>query len=259
MPEPLNLVILNIMLVSKKTISSYLKYLPAIFNKNPFLGHFLLAFEQVLTGLKGLEENDTKPRKGLEEISANIAELFRPFGTKEVFKDLDELLDLERNSGSFENKEKEFLQWLAGWTALSLRADWTPEQQRNFLANIVPLYQRRGTKDNLVELLKIYAGEESNPKVTEPPDMPFQINYHLQIGANTKIPFKVTNSQGLQIGKNTRFGRAIPHFFKVEVTLRQAEKELLKRQNEIVSALVDLQKPAHTYYEIIIHSQTIQN
>ena len=88
--------------------------------------------------------------------------------------------------------------------------------------------------------------------------MPFQINYHLQIGANTKIPFRVTNSQGLQIGKNTRFGRAIPHFFKVEVTLRQAEKELLKRQNEIVSALVDLQKPAHTYYEIIIHSQTIQ-
>ena len=76
MPEPSNLVILNIMPVSEQTISSYLKYLPAIFSENPFLGHFLLAFEQVLTGLKGLEENDPKPRKGLEEISANIAELF---------------------------------------------------------------------------------------------------------------------------------------------------------------------------------------
>lgn len=245
---------------NKQTSSSYLKYLPAIFNDNehPLLGRFLLAFEQVLTGLKGIEDSDSKPRKGLEEISVNIAQLFDPFGTAEIFKDINQLLDEPDDGSSLEN-EKEFLQWLAGWTALSLRGDWTPKQQRDLLANIVPLYQRRGTKKNLEYLLRIYAGEESNPKVTEPPDIPFQIIfYQLKIGANTKIPFKVSNSQRLQIGKNTKFGRASPHFFKVEVTLRQADRALLKRQNEIVSALVDLQKPAHTDYEIIIHSQTIQ-
>ena len=48
--------------------------------------------------------------------------------------------------------------WLAGWVALGLRADWTEAQKRDFLANIVPLYRRRGTKENLAELLRIYTG-----------------------------------------------------------------------------------------------------
>jgi phage tail-like protein len=243
---------------NKQTTSSYLKYLPAIFHEDPFLGSFLLAFEQVLTGRTDVKDSDPKPRKGLEEISANIAQLFDPFGTAEIFKDLNQLLD-EPNAGSSLENEKEFLQWLADWTALTLRGDWTPKQQRDLLANIVPLYQRRGTKDNLVDLLRIYAGEESNPKVTEPPDAPFQISHYLKIGTNTRIPCEVSNSQGLQIGDKTRrFGGATPHFFQVEITLRQPERELLKRQSEIVSALVDIQKPAHTHYELIIHSETIQ-
>jgi phage tail-like protein len=244
---------------NKQTTSSYLKYLPAIFHEDPFLGSFLLAFEQVLTGRTEVKESDPKPRKGLEEISAKIANLFSPLETQKIFDDLGELLDVTGNGGFPENKEKEFLQWLGSWTALSLRADWTSKQQRDLLANIVPLYQRRGTKENLVDLLRIYAGEESKPKVTEPPDAPFQISHYLKIGTNTRIPCEVSNSQGLQIGDNTRrFGGATPHFFQVEITLRQPERELLKRQSEIVSALVDLQKPAHTHYELIIHSETIQ-
>lgn len=243
---------------NKQTSSNYLKYLPAIFNEDSFLGRFLLAFEQVLTGRTDVKD-DPKPRKGLEEISAKIDRLFDPFGTAEIFKDINQLLDDPNVGSSLENEnEDEFLQWLASWTALSLRGDWTLEQKRNFIANIVPLYQRRGTKENLEDLLRIYAGEDSEPKVTEPPDAPFQISHYLQIGTNTRIPCRVTDSKGLQIGKNTIFGRYVPHFFRVEVTLRQAEKALLKRQKEIVSALVDLQKPAHTYYEIIVHSQTIQ-
>lgn len=231
---------------NKQTSSSYLKYLPAIFYEDSFLGRFLLAFEQVLTGLKGLEGSETKPSKGLEEIASNIAQLFDP------------LLD-EPDAGSSLENEKEFLQWLASWVAISLRGDWTLEQKRNFIANIVLLYQRRGTKDNLVDLLRIYAGKESKPKVTEPPDAPFQISHYLQIGTNTRIPCGVSNSQGLQIGDKTRrFGGATPHYFKVDVKLSNPNFELLKRQDEIVSALVDLQKPAHTYYDLTIHYETIQ-
>ena len=241
-----------------KPASSYLQYLPAIFQEDPFLGRFLLAFEQVLTGTKRLEGSEPKPSKGLEEITSNIAQLFDPFDTAAIFKDINQLLDEPDTESSLEN-EKDFLQWLASWVALSLRGDWTAKQQRDLLANIVPLYQRRGTKDNLVELLKIYAGEGSEPKVTEPPDAPFQISHYLQIGTNTRIPCEVSNSQGLQIGDKTRLlGGASPHFFQVEITLRQPERELLKRQYEIVSALVDLQKPAHTDYELIINSETIQ-
>lgn len=226
--------------VPPETTSSYLHDLPAIFSENPFLGRFLLAFEQVLTGLEGLSENDPNPRKGLEEIIANIAKLFSPLETKAIIADIAKLFVPPGGATDSTEKEKEFLQWLAGWTALSLRADWTPDQQRQFLANIVPLYRFRGTKDNLVELLKIYAGKQSEPRITEPEDTPFQIGVHSTIGVDTQI------------------GGAIPHYFQVEVKLPNPDFELLKRQEEIVSALVDLQKPAHTYYDLTILYETIQ-
>src|SRR5262245_29999838 len=112
--------------IDPQAASSYLQNLPAIFSEDPFLGRFLLAFEQVLTGLPDLAGRESVPPLGLEEIIATIATLFDPHETRE-----------------------EFLPWLASWVALGLRADWTPAQQRDFLANIVPLYRRRGTAENL--------------------------------------------------------------------------------------------------------------
>src|SRR5262245_65574686 len=120
------------MAIDPSAVSSYLMLLPSIFSDDPtrFLGRFLLAFEQVLTGLDGGEPS---PEKGLEESIAGIATLFDAQETPE-----------------------EFLPWLAGWVALGLRADWSVAQKRDFLAQIVPLYRRRGTQDNLARLLTIY-------------------------------------------------------------------------------------------------------
>src|SRR5262245_44169654 len=113
-------------------LSGYLQYLPAIFSEDPFLGRFLLAFEQVLSGLPDAEG---EPEFGLEETIAALSTLFDPRETRE-----------------------EFLPWLADWVAFSLRADWTVEQKRNYLADVAPLYRSRGTKDNLSRLLGIYTG-----------------------------------------------------------------------------------------------------
>ena len=244
----------NIMPVSPETPSSYLHDLPAIFSEDPFLGRFLLAFEQVLTGVEGSE---TPPQKSLEEILANIAKLFNPLEIREIVADIAKLSTPPSGEAfEFLEIEKEFLQWLAGWTALSLRADWTPEQQRAFLANIVRLYRFRGTKDNLVELLKIYTGG-LDVNVIEPKDTPFQIRKPLVIGFNTQIPLQI-GEEPLVIGVNTQIGGAIPHYFRVEVKLPYPDRELLERQYKIVSALVDLQKPAHTYYDLTLLYETIQ-
>ncbi len=195
--------------IDPKATSSYLQNLPAIFGETfgeevPFLGRFLLAFEQVLTGLPGLEEgHDPPPSRGLEEIIATLATLFDPKETRE-----------------------EFLPWLANWVALGLRADWTVPQQRNFLANIVPLYRRRGTKENLAELLRIYTGLDLVDPVTVVEDE--------------------------------------PHFFRVSVTIPNPDPATfldpatLKRQEQIATALIDLQKPAHTDYTLEILHDTIQ-
>jgi phage tail-like protein len=195
-------------------LSSYLQYLPAIFSEDPFLGRFLLAFEQVLSGLPDVDE---EPRVGLEQTIAGLATLFDPKETRE-----------------------EFLPWLAGWVALSLRADWTLEQQRGFLADIVPLYRSRGTRDNLIKLLRIYTG--GTPTIDEGAIDTFQIGVRSTIG------------------KDTIIGEPPPHFFRVRVTLENLKPDPAerKRQEHVARAVIDLQKPAHTAYELAISSDTMK-
>ena len=200
------------MAIAPTQSSSYLQSLPAIFSEDPLLGRFLLAFEQVLTGLKGSEE---EPRQGLEEIIAAIPDLFDPLATP-----------------------REFLEWLAGWVALGLRADWREDQQRQFLANIVPLYRHRGTKQNLIELLKIYTGLE--PEIAEGTNTIFQIGVHSTLGVDTQI------------------NGSAPHYFRVTVTIPNPDPATLQRQNQIVRALIDLEKPAHTAYDYYPTHTTMQ-
>jgi phage tail-like protein len=195
--------------------SSYLQYLPAIFSEAPFLGRFLLAFEQVLTGRPGASVPG-QPVKGLEETIAGLATLFDPRQTRE-----------------------EFLPWLAGWVALSIREDWTMEQKRNFLADIVPLYRSRGTKENLINLLRIYTS--GAPMIDEGEIKTLQIGTRSRIGVDTFI------------------GEPPANFFRVKVTLRGTINEAVRgRQLRIARALIDLQKPAHAGYSIRISSNTMK-
>jgi phage tail-like protein len=203
------------MAIDPNATSGYLQYLPAIYSEDNFLGRFLLAFEQVLTGLPGLPGREASPEIGLEEIIAAIATLFDPKETRE-----------------------EFLPWLASWVALGLRADWTPAQQRDFLANIVQLYRRRGTSDNLAKLLALYTGLE--PVITGGEEADFQIGVHSTIGDDTQI------------------GGSVPHFFHVSVTLPNPDPATLQRQHQISTAIIELQKPAHTDYELDIQFNTMQ-
>lgn len=102
--------------------SKYLQYLPSIYqtekdeNGSTFLGSFLKAFEKVLSGIDdgvtidGVSPDEfivktengnlniyNKPLKGIEEILDTIHDYFDPMETP-----------------------LEFLNWLAGWVALTL-------------------------------------------------------------------------------------------------------------------------------------------
>ena len=185
--------------------SSYLSHVPQLYREDPFLGLFLLAFEQVLTGGREADfGDDAAPPPGLEQIIGGVPALLNP-----------------------ETTRSDFLPWLAGWVALSLRADWSAEQCREFIGRIVPLYQRRGTKANLQELLEIYTG------VT--PEIQDAAGVALQVGVRSTI------------GTDTYVGGSRPHYFEVHVNL-PADIATIERQREIITALIDMEKPAHTCY-----------
>jgi hypothetical protein len=102
----------------------------------------------------------------------------------------------------------------------------------------VPLYRRRGTKENLADLLTIYTG--LSPVITGVEDTDFQIGVHSTIGADTWI-------EG-----------SPPHAFDVIVTMPNPDQKTLQRQTQIARALIELQKPAHTTYTLHVVFDTMQ-
>lgn len=184
-----------------------LDYLPAIYQEDYFLQQFLLAFDDILLG----SASDTNfPAQGLEQTISQLSKLFDP---------------------SPNGTPDEFLSWLAEWTAFTVRNDLEPIQQRAFIARVIPLYRRRGTKENLKELLTIFVRGE--PTIIEPGVTEFQIG---------------TTSH---LGEDTFVAGGTPHYFEVTINIPKGlDSSLQSRQIEIARALIDLEKPAHTYYKL---------
>jgi phage tail-like protein len=164
--------------------STYLDHLPALFRDDPFLGRFLRAFESILSGPGALGQ------PSLEETIDRIATLVDPGSTPE------ELLD-----------------WLAGWVGVSLRAEWTADAKRRFLQQAVALYRKRGTREGLVQMLRLYTGQEATV------DDAFD---------------------------------EIPHYFQVKVKFGVSDVHELGRKQQIARDIVDREKPAHTFYGLTV-------
>jgi phage tail-like protein len=196
--------------------SKYLNYLPAIYqepdldqDQTPFLGRFLLAFEQILSGLPGA------PELGLEQIIAHIYRYFDPCTTDE-----------------------DFLPWLANWVSLSLRADWSVEERRRLIRSIVSVYRIRGTKAGLERMLTIYS-----------PDTEVQIlefTHPMQVGVSATV------------GLDSIVGDPVPHHFFVSMLISNPTFVDFERKKQIVRAIIDQEKPAHTSYDLDIRIKTMQ-
>jgi phage tail-like protein len=208
--------------------SRYLDYLPAIFRQDAppggtnWLGRFLRGFEAILTGTgdpaaPGLEEQ-------LDGIPGALAGVERTF---------------EPGPGlpAGERAPDEFLDWLSGWVALSLRADVDPERQRVLIANAVRLYRLRGTKAGLEQLIGLYTTlgatiEEAGPR--------------LQLGVHSTV------------GVDTALNGGPAHYFRLIVRLPTTTPEERAAQQRIVESIVDAEKPAHTFYTLDIQSPILQ-
>ncbi|MBL0355350.1 MAG: phage tail protein [Candidatus Dechloromonas phosphoritropha] len=132
---------------------------------------------------------------------------------------------------------EDFLPWLASWTALVLRADWSAAQKREVLTRIIPLYRKRGTKAGLEEYLKIYAGD--GVSILDELD-PMQVGVTATVGVDTVV-------EGLPA-----------HFFRANVAFTTPDPAELSRKTASVRAVLDIEKPAHTYYNLSISGPTFQ-
>jgi P2-related tail formation protein len=164
--------------------SSYLQYLPANFQTQktigpdaipppattfePFMSRFLLAFERILSGGVPTPHGLTIS-EGVERLLAWIPNFFVP------------LADSKAKEAPIE-----FLDWLAGWVALSLRGDWTEAQQRKFIQQMPQLYRCRGTFSCMQQMLDIFI--ETGATITEPADVPHFFTVTYQVPDPSAIP-----------------------------------------------------------------------
>ncbi|HUA45472.1 MAG TPA: phage tail protein [Solirubrobacteraceae bacterium] len=210
---------------------TYLDYLPAIYQEGAdpdqlaFFNAYLLGFEQVLTGVgnasdPGLEEFLDGISGPAGPVLGGLARYFIPMAAAELLQ-----------------TDRHFLPWLSGWVALVLRQDATEAQQRRLIANAVSVFYRlRGTAEGIRQVLAAY-------------DIGVQIDEDLermQIGVNSTI------------GVDTRIDGGAPNEFRVNAYLPVADPSQLAALTQRITAIVDIEKPAHTFYELTIDTPVLQ-
>lgn len=125
-----------------------------------------------------------------------------------------------------------FLPWLATWVALqqSTAVDLT---RRELLAQLVPLYHKRGTKAGLLTILSIFL-----------PKFRIDIDDHWDIGED---------------GVRVQAGRYLTNYFQVLLEYdasAQLSNDDLSQAKQTAKAILYLEKPAHTFFALRIKQST---
>jgi phage tail-like protein len=211
--------------------SGYLDQLPALFQEDArpgaatFLGRLLLAFEHVLTGLGDVED------PGLEELLDGTVDAASGRTLAGIERHFDPGV---RAGGTVLPPEQrapvEFLEWLAGWAAVELRSHMSEGQRREMIARAATLYRKRGTREGLEQL----------------------------IAAQTGLHAQITDASTPRPAGGPDVSDRGPHFFHVHVTLPDGAVESIRRQRQIVEAILDAEKPAHTWYELEVSTPELQ-
>lgn len=205
--------------------SEYLQHLPEIFPSpstrtgRSFLGEFLKIFEAFLSG-----RDDAIV--GAEHVVALEERVDR------YVQFLDPAL-VPVDDPKAEVLGSEFLNYLASWVALTLDQNWDMEKKRIWLSRIVSLYKRRGTLVGIQAYLSVFVGNQAT--VDEPP------------GA-----FVV--AQTSTVGEDSFIAGAPAYFFRVRFAYAYGSAPFdideWKNIRTGSRAIVDLERPAHTYYTL---------
>ncbi len=142
--------------------SRYLHYLPPIYREDPFLGHFLLAFEEIFIPI---------------EQSVDNFDLYLDPYTTPAF----------------------FLGQLAAWLDLTLDEKWPLDKRRQLVAEAAELYRRRGTHWSLSRFLEIYTGVI--PQIVESEDQPYLFSVVLRLPAGSRNVDRATVERIIEVSK----------------------------------------------------------
>jgi len=207
----------------------YLQYLPRIFKEGigpevEFLGKYLKIFEALLSGRE--DGPGGQEVIGLEDRIALFINC--------LDAGLTPVQEVTYSTGG-PVLDSPFLTYLAQWVALVFDQNWSLSKKRQWLQKIVPLYKKRGTKSGLVEYLNMFVGRQV---VVE------------------ELPGGFIIAVNSTIGSDTFIAGAPAYYFRVKINYGFPEDgepfdiNEWKNIKKGITAIVDLEKPAHTYYNL---------
>lgn len=109
--------------------TSYLSYLPAVYQEDPGSRDFLERFLSI-------------------------------FGT--MFLEMEEQIDHVAGYFDIDSISGEYLKWIAGWLAIASNDSWEEEQFRRLVKLAPGIYKKRGTKEAIERIVEIYTGTKPN-------------------------------------------------------------------------------------------------
>jgi len=209
--------------------SAYLEHLPEIFRApsssggESFLGQFLKIFEALLSGRR----DALVGAPGSQRHVGGVEEILSAF-----IRELDPAYTTTTTSADGKRLDSPFLNYLASWVALTFDQNWGLDKKRQWLQRIVSLYQRRGTRSGLEDYLAMFVGPRV--KITEPPGLILSVPGTTTLGVDT-------------------FLTGVPYYFRVGMNYGFTEPFDIGEWTQnlrATRAIVDLEKPAHTYYTL---------
>lgn len=204
--------------------SDYLRYLPQVLRGQDgdgtgFLDGYLRIFEAHLRG------------------RADAPEVVRPLeGTIAAFPSrLDPALCPVDEAPAAAPLQSAFLDYLARWVALGFDQNWDLDKRREWLSRIVSLYKRRGTREGMNEYLRMFVGDQATVE-------------ELSGGFTVGIKPYAT------VGVSSFIAGAPAYYFRVRINYgffpAPFQIEAWKNLRQGTRTIVDMEKPAHTYYTL---------
>lgn len=210
---------------------SYLRYLPAIYQEDPyskeFLERFLSLFESVFY-----------------DLETDITHVFKYFDPKTV--------------------PRAFLSWLSSWLNMALEEEWPEETKRRFIEQASLLYKLKGTPEGIRKLIELYIAKR--PVIMEYTSMikPMVLRKDGQFRLGIDSLLLQTPVRGFRLGDDSILGRValrdkvqspedpflpLAHRFMVILDLTPEES---KKYEKGIRRILNDEKPAHTLYMLRI-------
>lgn len=217
------------------------EHLPAIYRaaEDDALARLLSAFEDVLLGAGDLAAPGIEELLEGVEVEGTVRAGSRRYFDPGPYPPLPAsgVSPLAAGRDEHDQAPQEFLSWLGEWVALSRWAELDEDTQREFIARAVSLYRKRGTREGLREVIRIYT--RLAPGIDE-------LHSPMQVGVHSTI------------GEDTWLGGGPSFFFRVRINLATTQPDEIAHQERVVRAIVDAEKPAHTHYALRVHTPSLQ-